>query len=198
MVFLWNTKCFSTQFPECPETGHKQTSQSSHSLVQIRSKEVNSLLGLEAVTVVQGALVASEQNSKTEGRAVKVLPVLAREVDGASPGPCGTPGSLSGSVQGRGCPTCRWYSGHCLHTMYGWLQGKHTDREAGSGEGCSPLFGDSEGATGPTEMETRSLGLEGSSLLIPHEPQPGTICCQPKRKDTGPQGPWDSSRGLYL
>lgn len=53
-----------------------------------------------------------------------VSPVVTLvDVDGASPGACAAPGSLPGPGQGRGWPACLRYSGHCLHTMYGWLQG---------------------------------------------------------------------------
>ena len=61
----------------------------------------------------------------TEGVAVSPV-VMLTDVDGASPGACGAPGSLPGPGQGRGRPACLRYSGHCLHTMYGWLQGKKT------------------------------------------------------------------------
>lgn len=64
-----------------------------------------------------------QQSNSTEGAAVSPVVTLA-DVDGASPGAWGAPGSLPGPGQGRGCPACLRYSGHCLHTTYGWLQGK--------------------------------------------------------------------------
>lgn len=60
-----------------------------------------------------------------EGAAVSPAVMLAG-ADGMSPGTCGAPCVLPGPEQERVCPACLRYSGHCLHTTYGWLQGKHT------------------------------------------------------------------------
>lgn len=63
-----------------------------------------------------------------EGAAV--LPaVTPAGADSVSPEACGAPCALPGPEQGRGCPACLRYSGHCLHTMYGWLQAKHTQTQ---------------------------------------------------------------------
>lgn len=51
--------------------------------------------------------------------------VMLAEVDGVSPEACGGPCSLPGPEHSRGGLICLRYSGHCLHTMHGWLQGEH-------------------------------------------------------------------------
>lgn len=63
----------------------------------------------------------SQQDDSTEGGISPVVTLV--DVEGASPGAGAAPGSLPGPGQGRARPACRRNSGHCLHTMYGWLQG---------------------------------------------------------------------------
>lgn len=54
--------------------------------------------------------------------------VTLADRDGASPG-LAVP-LARGRALGRegAAPACLRYSGHCLHTMDGWLQGKHRAR----------------------------------------------------------------------
>jgi len=74
-----------------------------------------------------------------------VSPVVTLvDVDGASPGAGADPGSLPGPGQGRGCPACLRYSGHCLHTMYGWLTSEDSLSTSDSSSRSSELPSSSE------------------------------------------------------
>lgn len=119
-----------------------------------------------------GRVPSGRTEPRRRGHAVSPGVALA-DVEGVSPeaGGGGGPCSLPGPEQSRGGPACRRYSGHCLHTMYGWLQGEHTGLNSGSktaarrGLGCGMGWG-VHGAADPCFSLSPLLSLKSHELFF--------------------------------